>query len=119
MSVLTSPFLSRDMFEGNRETKKRTRNGIADGFLRLQCRLKMYKGGGKKRNGGKVKRDARIFGVRHSTLGFLSGSVSGGGGGENTPNHTVNLNKSRLCLGEANERQRRSYLGYCFPSGNT
>lgn len=27
------------------------------------------------------------------------------------------LNKSHLCLGEVNERQTRSYLGYCFPLG--
>lgn len=27
------------------------------------------------------------------------------------------LNKSHLCLGDLSERQRRSYLGYCFPPG--
>ncbi len=45
---------------------------------------------------------------------FLRSSVSEVGE-ENSPNHTVILNKSHLCLGEVNERQRRSYLGYCFP----
>lgn len=34
---------------------------------------------------------------------------------ETNQNHTVTLNKSHLCFGEVNERQRRSYLGYCFP----
>lgn len=47
---------------------------------------------------------------------FLASSISEEGE-ENSQNHTVILNESHLCLGEVNERQRRSYLGYCFPLG--
>lgn len=43
---------------------------------------------------------------------FLRGSVS-----EVGEENSVILNKSHLCLGEVNERQRRSYLGCCFPLG--